>query len=116
MPKPQIIRCKKNKGSNLNLAFSDTFHAKSAVPNSWNSLKRLKVDDKTHIEAQSQQARRKDPVRLRKDAKSCLYLSSPCLLDSNNQCKSVAKRKSEGDRYYETGSDVLQYTSKILDY
>ena len=93
--------------------FSELINTKSDVPNSWNSLRRLKVSNATHKEAQSQEVRHKDLLALKKGARSCLYLSSPSLLDSNNQYKS-AKRKSEGDRYYETGSDVLQYTSKKL--
>ena len=94
--------------------FSELINTKSDVPNSWNSLRRLKVSNATHKEAQRQEAKHKDRITLKKGARSCLYLSSPSLLDSNNQYKSVAKRKSEGDRYYETGSDVLHYTSKKL--
>jgi len=96
---------------NSNINLSDLFHTKSSVPVSWNSLKRLKVADTTHKEAQSQVVRHKKRGTLQKDARSCLYLSSPSLLDSNNQYRSVNKRRSEGDRYYETGSDVLQYTN-----
>ena len=96
--------------------FSELINTKSDVPNSWNSLRRLKVSNATHKEAQRQEAKHKDRITLKKGARSCLYLSSPSLLDSNNQYKSVAKRKSEGDRYYETGSDVLQYTSKTFHF
>ena len=91
------------------------FEKRCSISNPWNTQKRTKRINVSKKRAEKfQVSRDKELIKLKKGPKPGLYLSTPSLLYSDVQYKSVAKRRSEGNTYLETGADVLQYTSKIF--
>ena len=103
----------------FNFAFPEFFEKKSYIPNPWNTLRRSKHQlnsIKPKQEKLEQNTRNKDGVRLQNHRKLDQYRSSPSLLGPDSGIRTGNKRRSEGDKYFpsnfETGADVLQYTSK----
>ena len=99
--------------------FPELFEKKSCIPNPWNTLRRSKHQlnsNKPNQETLTQNAINKDGIRLQNHRKLDQYRSSPSLLGPNSGISNGNKRRSEGDKYFpsnfETGADVLQYTSK----